>query len=193
MISLFFALVLMAPTKKILILGDSISDGYGVEAQASYPELVERKLRNEKINADVLNGSISGSLSSSAVGRLKWQLRAKPDILILQLGGNDALKGTPPSVIKENLRLAISLAKENNVKVLLAGMRIFDNYGEKYSREFEQLFQDLAREERVPLIPFILENVGGKKQMNLADGIHPNERGHEVIAETVLKYLRPLL
>ena len=193
MISLFLALILMAPTKKILILGDSISDGYGVEAQASYPELVEKRLRNEKIHVEVLNGSISGSLSSSAVGRLKWQLRAKPDIVILQLGGNDALKGTPPKVIKENLRLAIALAKENKVTVLLAGMKIFDNYGERYSKDFEQLFQDLAREEKVPLIPFILENVGGQKQMNLADGIHPNERGHEVIAETVIKHLRPLL
>ena len=190
---LLYALLVLSGPKKVLILGDSISDGYGVDPSQSYPSLLHELLKEKQVSVEIINGSISGSLSSSASGRLKWQLKSKPDIVILQLGGNDALKGTPPTVIKENLRAAIRLAKQNNVRVLLAGMKIFDNYGTRYSQEFENLFRKLAQEEDVHFIPFILEGVGGKREFNLSDGIHPNAKGHKMIADHVLKYLRPLL
>jgi acyl-CoA thioesterase-1 len=193
MISVLFCLLAMTSPKKILILGDSISDGYGVEADASYPVLLEKQLRTQDIQAQIVNGSISGSLSSSGPSRLKWQLKSKPDIVILQLGGNDALKGTPPQTIKENLRKTIQLAKQNQIQVLLAGMKIFQNYGTPYATSFEGIFSELSREEKIPLIPFILDGVGGKKELNLPDGIHPNEKGHSIITQTVYKHLRPLL
>lgn len=193
MTALFLFLLALSSPKKVLILGDSISDGYGVETSLAYPALVEKELQSQKLNVQVVNGSISGSLSSSGPGRLKWQLKSKPQIVILQLGGNDALKGTPPPVIKENLRKTIQLAKQNQVQVLLAGMRIFQNYGTPYANAFERIFPELAREEKIPLIPFILEGVGGQKDLNLPDGIHPNEKGHLIVSQTVYKYLRPLL
>jgi len=193
MISVLLCLLAITSPKKILILGDSISDGYGVEADASYPVLLEKQLRTQDIQAQIVNGSISGSLSSSGPSRLKWQLKSKPDIVILQLGGNDALKGTPPQTIKENLRKTIQLAKQNQIQVLLAGMKIFQNYGTPYANSFEGIFSELSREERIPLIPFILDGVGGKKELNLPDGIHPNEKGHSIITQTVYKHLRPLL
>jgi acyl-CoA thioesterase-1 len=193
MISLLFCLLAITNPKKILILGDSISDGYGVETDASYPVLLEKQLRAQNIQVQIVNGSISGSLTSSGPSRLKWQLKSKPDIVIIQLGGNDALKGTPPQTIKENLRKTIQIAKQNQVQVLLAGMKIFQNYGAPYTTSFEVIFPELAREEKVPLIPFILDGVGGKKELNLPDGIHPNEKGHSIITQTVYKHLRPLL
>ncbi len=193
MTALFLFLLALSSPKKVLILGDSISDGYGVETVLAYPALVEKELQSQKLNVQIVNGSISGSLSSSGPGRLKWQLKSKPQIVILQLGGNDALKGTPPPVIKENLRKTIQLAKQNQVQVLLAGMRIFQNYGTPYANAFERIFPELAREEKIPLIPFILEGVGGQKDLNLPDGIHPNEKGHLIVSQTVYKHLRPLL
>jgi acyl-CoA thioesterase I len=182
-----------ANEKTILFIGDSLTAGYGVKKEEAFPELVGQLLKAKGHEIKIINGGISGSVSAEADRRLNWFLKAKPDILFLALGANDGLKGTPPSVIKKNLAQAIDLAKKNDVKVLLVGVRIFTNFGQEYTREFERVYQDLAKEKAVPLMPFLLEGVALKKELNLPDGKHPNAEGHKVLAENVARELEKLL
>lgn len=179
--------------KTILFIGDSLAAGYGVEKHEAFPEVIERKLSARGKAVKIINAGISGSVTAEADRRLRWYLKSKPDILVLELGANDALKGTPPAVIKGNLAKVIDLGKENNIQVVLVGIRIFSNYGQKYRQEFEQIYPELAREKKLPLVPFLLEGVALDKGLNQADGKHPNAMGHERVAETVLKVLEPLL
>lgn len=182
------------PVKTILILGDSLTEGYGVEKEDAFPAQLQKILEDSgKNNVKVKAAGSSGSTSASALKRLKWHLRKKPDYLILALGGNDGLRGLKPEVTKENLSKAVKLAKSKKVKVFIAGMKIPLNYGDDYRTRFEKTFTDLAKEEKVSLIPFLLEGVGGKKELNLADGIHPNEKGHKIIAKTVYKNIKDSL
>jgi acyl-CoA thioesterase-1 len=141
------------------------------------------------------NAGISGSTSASGPGRLKWALKSSPlpDIVIVELGANDGLRGIDPKATKANLRETIRLAKDRGVLVLLAGMRMPPNYGPGYTEEFSALFSELAKEEGVPLIPFFLDRVAGERSLNQPDGIHPNEAGYKIIAQTVLPHLEPLL
>lgn len=178
----------------VLCLGDSLTEGYGVEPEQSYPSLLERRLRSAgRAELRVVNAGISGSTTASAVSRLRWQLRAKPDVVILALGGNDGLRGLELSQTEKNLDEAITVAKSNGVRVLLAGMKIPPNYGLDYTRRFEALFPALARKHDVALIPFLLEGVAARPELNLPDGIHPNASGYEIVVETVLEALTPLL
>jgi len=179
--------------KTVLFIGDSLTEGYGVRREEAYPILVEQILNRKTPRVRVINAGISGSVTAGADRRLRWFLKAKPQILVLALGGNDALKGTPTKVIKGNLESAIRLAKENQIQVVVAGMQIFTNFGEQYGREFEKLYRDLAKENDVKLIPFLLEGVALEKSLNLPDGKHPNAEGHKRIAELVAKELERLL
>jgi acyl-CoA thioesterase-1 len=179
---------------RILILGDSLTEGYGVSAQQAFPSLLEKKLNNEfssdkNSSYEIINAGISGSTSSGGVSRIEWLLKSKPDFLILALGGNDGLRGVPVEETKNNLEKIILAAKSKNIPTLLAGMKMPPNYGIEYTREFSKLFEDLANQEDVPLIPFLLEGVGGNPAMNLPDRIHPNPAGHQKIAETVFQNL----
>ena len=179
---------------RILILGDSLTEGYGVSAQQAFPSLLEKKL-NDEFSSDknrsyeIINAGISGSTSSGGVSRIEWLLKSKPDFLILALGGNDGLRGVPVEETKDNLKKIILAAKSKDIPTLLAGMKMPPNYGIEYTREFSKLFEDLANQENVPLIPFLLEGVGGESAMNLPDRIHPNPTGHQKIAETVYQNL----
>ena len=179
---------------RILILGDSLTEGYGVSAQQAFPSLLEKKL-NDEFSSDknrsyeIINAGISGSTSSGGVSRIEWLLKSKPDFLILALGGNDGLRGVPVEETKNNLEKIILAAKSKDIPTLLAGMKMTPNYGIAYTREFSKLFEDLANQEDVPLIPFLLEGVGGNPAMNLPDRIHPNSAGHQKIAETVYQNL----
>lgn len=177
----------------VLALGDSLTEGYGVEPEAAWPKRLEERLRADGADVRVINAGISGSTTASAVSRLRWQLRAKPDLLVLALGGNDGLRGLDLEETEQNLADAIELAKEQGVRVLLAGMKIPPNYGSDYTQRFEALFPALARRYDVALIPFLLEGVAARPEMNLPDGIHPNAAGHRRVAETVEELLRPLL
>jgi len=179
---------------RILCLGDSLTEGYGVEAEVAYPARLEQRLK-ELGHSDVrvINAGVSGATSASAVSRLKWQLRAKPDFLILALGANDGLRGIPVAEMRKNLDKALTLALDNGVRVLLAGMRLPPNYGPEYTRDFARTFTELAAERKVVLIPFLLEGVAARPELNQLDGIHPTARGYEIVTETVLTYLRPLL
>jgi acyl-CoA thioesterase I len=179
--------------KTILFIGDSLTAGYGVKKEEAFPALVGQLLKAKGHNVKIVNGGISGSVSAEADRRLNWFLKAKPDILFLALGANDGLKGTPPSVIKKNLAQAIDLAQKNDVKVLLVGVRIFTNFGQEYTREFERIYHDLAKEKGVPLMPFLLEGVALNKELNLPDGKHPNAEGHKVLAGNVARELEKLL
>ncbi len=179
---------------RILILGDSLTEGYGVSAQQAFPSLLEKKLNDEfssdkNSSYEIINAGISGSTSSGGVSRIEWLLKSKPDFLILALGGNDGLRGVPIEETKNNLEKIILAAKSKDIPTLLAGMKMPPNYGIEYTREFSKLFEDLANQENVPLIPFLLEGVGGNPAMNLPDRIHPNPAGHQKIAETVFQNL----
>jgi acyl-CoA thioesterase-1 len=178
----------------VLCLGDSLTEGFGVSPEQAFPSLVEQRMRRSGLpNARVINAGISGSTSASAASRLRWQLRAQPDVLVLALGANDGLRGLDLAATRRNLEAAIALAKEAGVRVVLAGMRLPPNYGPSYTREFEALFPELAAEQGAALIPFLLDGVAARPELNLADGIHPNARGYERVADNVLAVLLPLL
>jgi acyl-CoA thioesterase I len=178
----------------VLCLGDSLTEGQGVEPEQAWPSIVERRLHaSGHADVRVVNAGISGSTSASAVSRLRWQLRAEPDVLILALGANDGLRGVDLAATRRNLDEAIRVAQDAGVRVVLAGMKLPPNYGSAYTRDFETLFVDLAKQRDVALIPFLLEGVAARPELNLADGIHPNARGYERVADNVLAVLLPLL
>ena len=178
----------------VVCLGDSLTEGYQVEPGSAYPAVVEERLEaRDWPTIEVVNAGISGSTTASAVSRLRWQLRRKPQVLVLALGANDGLRGIDPETTKRNLSEAIDLAKGEGIKVLLAGMKLPPNYGRHHTAAFERVFVELAAEKGVALIPFLLEDVATVPDLNLPDGIHPNARGYSIVADTVIEYLVPLL
>lgn len=177
----------------LVFLGDSLTEGYGVAKEKAYPALIETKIKTAGLRWRVINAGISGSTSASAKGRLQWLLKSHPKIVVLALGANDGLRGFPPEETKKALQETIAVAKQNEIQVILAGMKMPPNYGGKYGREFERTFVDLAKQEKLVLIPFLLERVAGEKTLNQEDGIHPNEKGHAVVAGTVWTVLAPIL
>jgi acyl-CoA thioesterase I len=184
---LYFFLTLPAHAEKTLtIIGDSITEGYGVPKEKAYPALLEKELKGWKIT----NAGISGSTSASAPSRMKWALKAKPKAILLALGGNDGLRALKVEDMKKNLQEALKLASNAGTKVLLAGQHAPPNYGKPYTSSFFASFADLAKEAKAPLYPFILEGVAGNPKLNLPDGIHPNEAGHKVLAEKLLVFLK---
>lgn len=182
-----------SPTKRLLILGDSLTEGYGIALSAAYPALLEKKIKASGKNWDVINAGISGSTSASGPSRLKWQLKTKPDIMILALGANDGLRGIDVKATEKNLADTIELAKNAKVTVILAGMLLPPNYGADYRKKFESIYHHLAKKYQLKKIPFLLEGVAGHPELNLADGIHPNEKGHQIISELVYKNIKDLL
>jgi len=161
-----------------------------VEPEQAFPELLDDLLNQKGFhNVRITNGSISGSTTAGAYSRLKWFLRTKPDILILALGANDGLRGLSIDRMTQNLNKTITLAKEKHIRVILAGMKLPPNYGPEYAEKFETAFAFLARKHHLPFIPFLLNHVAGNPSLNQADGIHPNQEGHKIIAATVFKTL----
>ena len=178
---------------KIVIVGDSLTEGFGIRKEESFPDLLQLELIKRGYEVNIINGGVSGSTSASAYIRLKWYIRIQPDIVILALGGNDGLRGLSLVHMKKNLIKAIELAKSKNIKIILAGMQMPLNYGKEYTKSFSEVYFELAKEYNIPLIPFLLKDVGGVSSLNLSDGIHPNPEGHKIIAKNVLKYLKPHL
>lgn len=179
--------------KKLVIIGDSLSEGYGVEREQAYPALLQKKIQASGRHWSVVNSGISGSTTASAPQRVTWALKQKPDLLILALGANDGLRGAPIKSIEGHLNQALDAAQKAKVLVVLVGMKVPPNYGKPYGKEFDALFPRLAKRYKVPFIPFLLEGVAGKPELNQADGIHPNEKGHAILAETVFKAIKRLL
>jgi acyl-CoA thioesterase-1 len=193
---LIFFLTTLSPAllaRTILFLGDSLTEGYRVAKEEAYPALVEQELRKKHPGVKVINGGVSGATSASALKRLDWYLKAKPDIMVLALGANDGLRGLKPAQAEKNLAAVIEKAQSRGIKVVLAGMKMPTNMGESYRQEFEGIFPRLAKKYSLTLIPFLLEGVAVRPEYNLGDGIHPNPKGHEIMAQTVIKVLGPLL
>ncbi len=178
---------------KVLFIGDSLTEGYGISKEKSYPYLLKDLLLSKhNTKVEVINGSVSGSTTASGLSRLKWFLRSKPEVLILALGANDGLRGIDLSSSKKNLASIIKLAQDKKMKVILAGMQMPPNYGADYTKKFRDMFIELKKDYNITLIPFLLEGVAAKKELNLSDGIHPNELGHKKMAENLLPYFRSL-
>jgi acyl-CoA thioesterase-1 len=182
------------PVERVVVcLGDSLTEGYGLSPEQAWPNLVERSLRERGQAVRMVNAGISGSTSASAASRLRWQLRTRPEIVVIALGGNDGLRGVEVSATRANLAAAIELAQRSGARVLLAGMKLPPNYGPEYTAAFEALYPQLAAKYGVALLPFLLEGVAADPSLNLPDGIHPNARGTEIVARNVLAALLPLL
>ncbi len=179
--------------KRLVILGDSLSEGYGVASQVAYPALLQIQIQKSGKNWKVINASVSGSTSASGPGRLRWQLKTKPDLLLLELGANDGLRGLDPLKMEENLDQVLSECKKEKVPVILAGMKMPMNYGKEYRQKFESVFPRLARKYQIPLIPFFLDGIAGNAKLNQADGIHPNEKGHQILADKIYQQIKDQL
>ena len=184
-----------AEEKNILFLGDSLTAGYGLEKEQAFPQLIKNSLDKKGIKSKVINAGESGHTSAGGVRRVNWYFKKRIDILVLALGANDGLRGLPVKSTETNLQKIIDLAKKNNpkMKVIIAGMKVPPNMGKEYSKEFEALYPKLARKNSCILIPFLLEKVAGYKEHNLPDGIHPNIKGHKIIAENVMKFITQAL
>ena len=177
----------------LVIIGDSLTEGLGVKSEEAFPHLLQLKVQESGKNWKILNSGISGSTSASALSRVRWVLKNPPKIAILALGANDGLRGIEPQAVENNLDQAIRLLKEAKVKVILAGMQMPPNYKSKNRDEFEKIYPRLAKKHQITLIPFLLENVAGVASLNQKDGIHPNAKGHAIMAETIYKYIQPEL
>jgi acyl-CoA thioesterase-1 len=178
---------------KIVAFGDSLTAGLGLSAQETYPALLQQRLKQDGYDYEVVNSGVSGDTSAGGVRRIEWALEGDVRFLILELGANDLLRGQPVAETKKNLAEIINRAQSKNVKVLLAGMLAPTNAGRQYQEQIRNMFTELAREKGVALIPFFLEGVGGVESLNQRDGIHPNAEGAKIVAETVYKYLKPML
>lgn len=180
-------------TTKILVMGDSLSAGYGIDIQRGWVRLLEEEI-TKKYAVQIINASVSGETSSGGNIRLPALLAEhKPDIVILELGGNDGLRGQPLKLLEKNLQAMISASKKNGTQVLLAGMQIPPNYGQRYSTQFKTLYTELAEKNRVALIPFLLEGIGGNAELMQRDGIHPTAEAQAIIAKNVQPELVNLL
>ncbi|MCX6870901.1 MAG: arylesterase [Verrucomicrobia bacterium] len=184
------------PADKILVvLGDSLSAGFGVDPSEAWPARIQEKIREAGLSWKLVNAGLSGDTSAGGLRRLEWILRRPVDALLLELGSNDGLRGLPLEGTRTNLQTVIerTRAKYPNVRIVLAGMKMPENLGEAYTRQFETLYRDLAATNTVALIPFLLDGVGGRAELNLPDQIHPNVEGHRRVATNVWKVLQPVL
>ena len=179
--------------KTIVVLGDSISAGYGIDVNAGWVSLLEKKLNENGAHHVVHNESISGDTSAGGLARLNHALDFKPTIFILELGANDGLRGFQPSLIKNNLTQIIQRAQQTGAKVVLLSMKIPPNYGDRYITLFYDIYPHLAKELNTAYVPFIMEDVALTKAMMQADGLHPNEKGQPAIMNKVLTEVLPLL
>jgi acyl-CoA thioesterase-1 len=178
---------------RIVFLGDSLTAGLSLEEEEAFPAQVGALLAAEGLDATVVNAGVSGDTSAGGLRRLDWVLRQRPDLLVVELGANDGLRGLALEATEENLRQIIQQARKAGCRVLLLGMKIPPNYGQEYAGAFAALFPKLAEELSVPLVPFLLEGVAADPELNLPDGIHPNREGHRRVASHLLPYLRPLV
>ena len=179
---------------KVIAFGDSLTAGFGLSEKESYPYLLQQKLKEDGYDYEVINAGISGDTSLGGLERVDWVLEQEnAKVLILELGANDLLRGLSPAKMKSNLDKIIRKAKAKDIKVLLCGMLAPPSMGAEYQQSFTMVFPDLASEHKVAFLPFLLENVALKKELNQADGIHPNPAGAKIMADNIYKALKPLL
>ena len=189
-----FTNIIIAEEETLLILGDSISAGYGINQKDNWVSMLQSKFKNDGTSIKLINSSVSGDTTSGGLQRLKRDLQKfDPDYVLIELGGNDALRGYPIKRIKDNLQTMIALIKNNNSKSLLMQIRIPPNYGQKYTLAFERIYLELASSEEIYFLPFMLENVGLNPDLMQPDGIHPNAKAQPLIAKDMKKNLDSLL
>lgn len=177
----------------VVFLGDSLTAGYGLPQAEAYPALLQQQLAQAGLPFRGVNAGVSGDTSAGGVERLDWLLRQHPDVLVLELGANDGLRGLPAEHTESNLRQIIERTLAAGTRVLLLGMQVPTNYGPEYASEFAGIFPALAEATGVPLVDFLLDGVGGRPELNLADGIHPTAAGHHILADNVRPELEALL
>ena len=180
----------------IIFFGNSLTAGYGVETAEAFPGLIQRKLDSLGHDYNVINAGVSGETTASGLSRVEWVVKRQPvEIFVLELGGNDGLRGIKPEETNKNLSAIIDKVREihPDVKILLAGMMVPPNMGQAYAEEFQKVFPKIAQEKEVNLIPFLLKDVGGEEDLNQPDGIHPTPEGHKIVAETVWNHLKDIL
>ena len=177
----------------VVFLGDSLTAGLGLAEEQAFPALVRERLVGEGIAVRVVNAGVSGDTSAGGLRRLEWVLRQKPDVVVVGLGANDGMRALSLASTEANLEDIVRRAKGAGARVVLLGMKIPPNYGPEYATGFEGIYPRVARELGVPLVPFVLEGVGGEPSLNLGDGIHPNAEGHRRVAENVLPLVREAL
>lgn len=173
----------------IVAMGDSLTAGLGVPLDKSYPALLQNKLQEQGLNYRVINGGVSGETSSGARSRVDWILSMKPDLVILETGANDGLRGIEPGLIEKNIREIIKAFLDENITVVLTGMQMVANMGPEYLSAFNRMYPMLAAEFNLKFMPFFLEGVAMQPALNQADGIHPNEQGYKIIAENLLPHV----
>jgi acyl-CoA thioesterase-1 len=178
---------------RIVFLGDSLTAGYGLAKDQSVPSLIQAHLNSAGYHYEVVNAGVSGDTSAGGLSRLDWSLAGDVDVLVIELGANDGLRGLPVAEMKRNLDEVITRARSRGITVLLTGMEAPPNYGPDYTSEFRQTFRDLARDHKVAFVPFYLEGVAGNPNLNISDGIHPNPEGARIVEKTIWRALQPLL
>ncbi|MNH26027.1 Esterase TesA precursor [compost metagenome] len=189
-----FCLAQSAAAGTLLVVGDSISAGFGLDSRLGWVSLLQTRLKNEGFADQVVNASISGDTSAGGRARLPALLAAhKPALVVLELGGNDGLRGQPPQQLQQNLAAMIDSAQKEGAKVVLLGMRLPPNYGVRYTTAFAQVYEQLSVQKQVPLVPFFLEGVGGVPEMMQADGIHPTQGAQQRLLENAWPAIKPLL
>lgn len=181
--------------RTILFMGNSLTAGFGLDPSEAFPALVEQKIKNAGMNFKVIAAGLSGETTTSGLRRIDWLFKQKVDVLVLELGGNDGLRGITLNLTKQNLQDMIDKARSYNpkIRIVLAGMEVPPNMGDVYTAEFRKMYPELSKKNNVTLIPFLLEGVGDRPELNQRDGIHPTAEGHVIVAETVWKFLKPVL
>lgn len=182
-------------SKTILVLGDSLAAGLGLDPDQAFPALLQERIDAAGLDCKVVNAGVSGDTTAGGLRRLNWLLRQKVDILIVELGGNDGLRGIQPESTQANLQAMIDQARKKypDIRIILAGMRLPPNLGAEYLQKFERIFPTLAEKNDAALVPFLLEGVGGERNLNQSDGIHPTAEGQRIVADNVWRVLAPLL
>jgi acyl-CoA thioesterase-1 len=199
MVSLVLAVILslmpmVTMAKSVVVLGDSISAGYGIDVNKGWVNLLQQKFKQASMGFELRNESISGDTSAGGLARIDQILsRHQPALVLLELGANDGLRGLSPQDMKRNLTEIVKRCDNNGAKVLLLGMKIPPNYGKRYIEMFYNIYPQLSNELKIPLVPFILEDIALHPEMMQADGLHPSELGQPLIAQKVWSHLQPLL
>jgi acyl-CoA thioesterase I len=183
------------PRKRVVVLGDSIAAGYGLDQEEAFPALLQKKIDQAKLPYEVINAGVSGDTTAGGARRISWILKQAVDVLLIELGGNDGLRGISPEETGKNLQTIIDRTRSQYPKatIVVAGMQMPANMGEEFTRKYKEVFSAVARRNKVVLIPFLLEGVGGRAELNQPDRIHPTAAGHKLIAETAWTILEPVL
>ena len=177
---------------RIVILGDSLTAGLGLPIERAYPSLLQQRIDAAGLRYEVVNAGVSGDTSAGGLSRLDWSLEGDVRILVVALGGNDALRALPVAQLRQNLAQIIEAAQRRGIAVILAGMEAPTNWGREYDVSFHQVYPALARQYHVPLVPFLLQGVAGRETLNQSDGIHPTADGARIVADNVWKVLKPV-